>query len=89
MEETCKKVAEREKRQRVILKARLEKEGKDIILKERDSELLKKREEVNKKYKAVQLKGWYSNKGNTEKTETWEDAADKHTLETPYICLRP
>ena len=85
MAETCKKVAEREKRQRVILKARLEKEGKDVILKERDSELLKKREEVNKKYKAVQLKGWYSNTGNTETTETWEDAADKHTLETPYM----
>jgi len=78
-------VAERETRRRLILKARSEVEGKDILLKEREIRLTERRQETDKLYRTVQLKGWYSNTTDNTAEREWEHMMDQHKLETPYM----
>ena len=88
------KMATKERKQKVRLKARNEVEGKDVILRQREEQLEERREDQRKKYKVFQLKSRSSNPdSNDEKNEETANrgveraaaALPLGTLKTPYM----
>ena len=88
------KMATKERKQKVRLKARNEVEGKDVILRQREEQLEERREDQRKKYKVFQLKSRSSNPdSNDEKNEETANRGVERAaaalplgiLKTPYM----